>query len=67
MPVTPEVLEKLITAIHNLVGHLEIAIGGIFGLYLIFFSIRAVRDRQSVYLLREIRDELRKLNVRRKK
>ncbi len=55
-------LEPLVAPVKNLVGTLEVVLGGIFGLYLIFAVIQAYYAKRKDKLLREILGELRNVS-----
>ena len=54
-------LEPLMLPIKSLVGTVEVIVGGIFGLYLIFALFQLYYARRKDKVLREILEELRKI------
>jgi len=54
-------LEPLVLPIKSLVGTVEVIVGGIFGLYLIFALFQLYYAKRKDKLLKEILEEIRKL------
>lgn len=55
-------LEPLILLVKSLVGTVELVVGGIFGLYLIFALFQLYYAKKKDKLLKEILEELRKIS-----
>ena len=55
-------LEPLSRATQSVMQYVQLLVGGLFGLYLIYFGSMIISRRSEVRLLREIRDELRHMH-----
>jgi len=58
----PPVLEGLAHSLNSVVNIAQVLVGGIFGLYVILIILRWHEARTLKRLMKEVRDELRKLN-----
>jgi len=56
------ILQPLAERAHQLMGYTEYFLGGIFGLYLIFFIIRTIVDIKKNKLLKAIKEEIKQIN-----
>ncbi len=55
----PPSLEPIISGIQNAVGFMQIALGGIFGLYLLLVILKWWESRKLVKIMKDIREEVR--------
>ena len=55
------ILEPVLGNVQTLVSSLEWALGGIFGLYLVFFIVRYFHDRRNKILLQSIDNHIKDL------
>ncbi len=51
-------LEPLLQKLHGFIGNIEWFLGGLFGLYAIYFFFSLIKQRKEVRLLKEIKQEL---------
>lgn len=58
-----QLFEYLQLGMNDVVKRLEVLLGGLFGLYLIFFILNYIKEKKSNVLLKEIRDEMKQLNT----
>ena len=63
----PIVESSIVQGLGKILGTVSIAIGGIFGLYLVLIFLRWKESRDVRRLLSEIREDLKELKNRKKK
>lgn len=57
-------LEYMQLGLNEIIKRIEVLIGGLFGLYLVFFVLNYLKEKKTNKLLKEIRDELRVTNAK---
>jgi hypothetical protein len=60
---TMQIVDPLVQSVRFLVGFLNIILGGIFGVYLIMAYINWKKSRDIIKLLRDIKLEIKHINV----
>jgi hypothetical protein len=55
-------ISELTVLVAGLIKEVELLLGGLFGLYLVFFIISAINRKKERRVLVDIRSELRRLN-----
>ncbi len=59
---TVPAIEPLANFVQQLVGGVQWFVGGLFGLYMIYFIIQVYRRQQELKVLKEIREEIKHLH-----
>lgn len=59
---TMQLLEPLAQITRSIINQLQWLLGGLFGLYLIFFIVNYLKTRKDIQLLKEVIVELKTLN-----
>lgn len=57
-------LQPVLQKAHSLMGWTEYFLGGLFGLYLLFFIIRTIMDHNKNKNLKEIKEQVKQINER---
>ena len=60
--VEPNAIEPVANFVQQFVGSVQWFVGGIFGLYMIYFIIQVYRRQQELRVLKDIRQEIRHLH-----